>query len=74
MFFTRIENRCSTWRKSRLAARIALRARLGRLSARDRRIARSLVGDQEVASYLVNQAFAGLCARKGLDYHGLVAL
>jgi hypothetical protein len=69
----RIESRCRCWRKSRLAARIALRGRLGTTNARDKRLAKILVKDIEVASYLVDQGFAVLCAEKGLNYHELVA-
>lgn len=69
----RIDSRCRCFRKSRLGARIALRQRLGKVTERDRRIARILVEDHEVAGYLVDQAFAGLCAKKGLNYHELVA-
>jgi hypothetical protein len=38
------------WRKSRLAARILFRKEAGRMTARDRRIARVLAADPEVTN------------------------
>lgn len=52
------------WRKSRLAARIILRARSGRLTPRDRRIGARLKHDPEVTDRLIDQALASLSARK----------
>ena len=43
------------WRKSRLAARLLLRKAAGRLTQRDRRIARWLSQDQEVTDRLIQQ-------------------
>jgi hypothetical protein len=43
------------WRKSRLAARILFRKEAGRMTARDRRIARVLAADPEVTNRLIQQ-------------------
>jgi hypothetical protein len=43
------------WRKSRLAARLLLRKAAGRLTERDRRIARLLSQDEEVTDRLIQQ-------------------
>ena len=43
------------WRKSRLAARLLLRKAAGRMSERDRRIARALSQDEEVTDRLIQQ-------------------
>ncbi|MCW5558307.1 MAG: hypothetical protein KIT22_10810 [Verrucomicrobiae bacterium] len=43
------------WRKSRLAARILFRKEAGRMTARDRRIARILAQDSEVTNRLIQQ-------------------
>lgn len=51
------------WRKSRLAARIILRARAGTLSARERRIGSQLKHDADVTNRLIDQALASLRAR-----------
>lgn len=42
-------------RKSRLAARILFRKEAGRMTARDRRIARVLAADPEVTNRLIEQ-------------------
>ncbi len=54
------------WRKSRLAARILLRKEAGRMSPRDRRLARILSQDTEVANRLIQQGlyFLGIGTRK----------
>lgn len=44
------------WRKARLAARIILRSRAGRLSARDRRVGALLRHDPGVTDRLIHQA------------------
>jgi hypothetical protein len=44
------------WRKARLAARLLLRKAEGRLSERDRRLARWLSQDGEVSDRLIQQA------------------
>lgn len=51
------------WRKSLLAARILVRSREGRLTARDRRIAKVLADDPGVENRLIDQAMAVLKAR-----------
>ena len=43
------------WRKSRLAARLLLRKEAGRVTARDRRLARILSQDIEVTNRLIQQ-------------------
>ena len=43
------------WRKSRLAARLLIRKAAGRLTERDRRIARLLSQDREVTDRLIQQ-------------------
>ena len=63
------------WIKSRIAARILLRANRGSLRSRDRRLARRLAGDAGVTDRLIDQALACLCAEKGVpeaDYHALL--
>jgi hypothetical protein len=50
------------WRRSRLAARILLRARAGRLTARDRRLASLLARDPGVTNRLIEQALLSLQA------------
>ena len=69
-----IRNECrwTCYRKSRIAARIALRQMLGKITDRDIQVAKALKGDKEIAAYLVDQNLAGLCADKGLNYHELV--
>ncbi len=44
------------WRRSRLAARLLLRKAAGRLTQRDRRVARWLSQDEEVTDRLIEQA------------------
>lgn len=53
------------WRKSRLAARLLLRKAAGRMSERDRRIAHSLSGDEEVTDRLIQQGLYYL----GVGHH-----
>lgn len=52
------------WRKSRLAARIILRVRAGRLTPRDHRIGALLKRDPDVTDRLIEQALTSLGARK----------
>jgi len=54
------------WRKSRLAARLLLRKAAGRMSERDRRIARLLSQDEEVTDRLIQQGlyYLGVGYRK----------
>lgn len=47
-------DRC--WRKSRIAARILLRERAGRLTPRDVRLARRFAVDKGVTARLIDQA------------------
>lgn len=51
------------WRKSRIAARILLRADAGRLTPRDVRIGRALGHDPGVTPRLIQQAFHGFHLR-----------
>ncbi len=51
------------WRKSRLAARILFRKEAGRMTARDRRIARVLAADKEVTNGLIQQGIYALGIR-----------
>lgn len=63
------------WVKSRIAARILMRREAGRLSRRDRRLARRLARDPGVTDRLIDQALACLCAEKGLRpaaYHAIL--
>jgi hypothetical protein len=55
-----------SWRKSRLAARILLRKAQGRMTNRDRRLARLLSEDREVSNRLIQQGlyFLGIGNRK----------
>ena len=50
------------WRKARLAARIILRSRAGRLSSRDRRVGALLRRDPDVTDRLIYQALNFLTA------------
>jgi hypothetical protein len=52
------------WRKARLAARIILRSRAGRLTPRDRRIGAWLKTDPGVTDRLIYQAINFLTAPK----------
>jgi len=52
------------WRKSRLAARILLRERTGRLTARDIALGRKLAADPGVTPRLIQQAIYGFKGRK----------
>ena len=51
------------WRKARLAARILLRGRAGRLTARDRRLARWLADEPGVTDRLIQQALSSLAGK-----------
>jgi hypothetical protein len=51
------------WRKNRLAARILLRRRQGKLQERDRRVARALQKDPALSNRLIDQALNGLCCQ-----------
>ena len=53
------------WRKAKIAARIILRSRTGKLRPRDRRIAALLSNDPGVEDRLIDQAMACIQA-KGL--------
>lgn len=55
-------DRC--WRKSRIAARILLREKNGKLTGRDVRLGRKLAADPGVTSRLIQQAINGLRARQ----------
>ena len=55
-----------SWVKARIAARILLRGRAGRVSARDGRLARRLARDAGVTDRLIDQALACLCAERQL--------
>ena len=62
-----------SWIKARIAARILLRQRVGRVSARDVRLARQLAHDPGVTDRLIDQALACLCAERGIqNYHDLL--
>jgi hypothetical protein len=54
------------WRKSRLAARILLRKEAGRMTPRDRRLAKILSQDAEVTNRLIQQGlyYLGIGTRK----------
>ena len=54
------------WRKSRVAARLLIRKEAGRMSRRDRELARQLSQDPEVTNRLIQQAlyFLGIGPRK----------
>jgi hypothetical protein len=54
------------WRKSRLAARILIRKEAGRMTDRDRVVARALSQDEEVTDRLIQQGlyFLGIGNRK----------
>ena len=62
-----------SWVKARIAARILLRNRAGRVSVRDARLARRLARDPGVTDRLMDQALACLCAELRLgNYHDLL--
>ena len=62
-----------SWIKARIAARILLRQRVGRVSARDVRLARRLAHDPGVTDRLIDQALACLCAERGIqNYHDIL--
>jgi len=52
------------WRKSRIAARILLRERGGKLTKRDVVLGRKLAGDKAVTPRLIDQAIHGIRGRK----------
>jgi hypothetical protein len=56
----------TSWRKSRLAARLLLRREAGALGPRDRALARRLASDPDVNNRLIQQAlyFFGIGPRK----------
>ena len=56
----------SAWRKSRLAARLLIRKEAGRMTPRDRALARRLSQDPEVSNRLIQQGlyFLGIGPRK----------
>jgi len=54
----------TSWRKSRLAARILLRAETGRITSRDIVLGRRLAADQSVTPRLIQQALHGFKGRK----------
>ena len=62
-----------SWVKARIAARILLRDREGRVSPRDARLAQRLARDAGVTDRLIDQALACLCAERHLgNYHDLL--
>ena len=52
------------WRKSRIAARILLRAEAGTLTARDVAVGRQLADEKGVTPRLIQQAIYGFQGRK----------
>lgn len=58
------------WVKSRIGARILLRAEAGKLTARDIRLARRFGSDRGVEDRLIDQALA--CIRAEKREHGLL--
>ena len=56
-----------SWVKARIAARILLRQRSGRVSPRDARLAHQLAHDPGVTDRLIDQAMASLCAQRRTD-------
>ena len=52
------------WRKNRLAARIILRRKNGKLSQRDIQVARHLQSDRALSDRLIDQALNSLQARR----------
>lgn len=62
-----------SWVKARIAARILLRQRAGRVLPRDARLARRFAEDPGVTDRLMDQALACLCAGCGIqNYHDLL--
>jgi len=62
-----------SWVKARIAARILLRERAGRVSARDARLAQRLARDVGVTDRLIDQALACLCAERRMgNYHDIL--
>jgi hypothetical protein len=62
-----------SWVKARIAARILVRQRTGRASARDARLAQSLARDAGVTDRLIDQALACLCAERRMgNYHDIL--
>src|SRR5256885_10428224 len=59
--------RDTSWVKARIAARILLRQRDGKVTARDRRLGPLLGEDGAVTDRLIDQALASICAQKGLS-------
>ena len=60
--------RDASWVKARIAARILIRQRRGKVFSRDKRLARILADDRAVTDRLIDQAIASICAQKGLNY------
>ena len=56
-----------SWVKARIAARILLRQRTGRVLPRDCRLARRLAGDPGVTDRLIDQALACICAEQKIS-------
>ena len=54
----------TSWRKSRIAARILLREEAGTLTARDVALGRRLANDFEVLPRLIDQAIYGIRGKK----------
>jgi hypothetical protein len=61
------------WVKARIAARILLRERMGRVLPRDCRLAARLADDPGVTDRLIDQALACLCAEQKIgNYHDIL--
>jgi hypothetical protein len=54
----------TSWRKSRIAARILLREEAGKLTRRDVALGRKLAQDKGVTPRLIDQAIHGIRGRK----------
>ena len=54
----------TSWRKSRIAARILLREDAGRLTARDVALGHKLAMDKGVTPRLIDQAISGIRGKK----------
>ncbi len=64
MQFEKNTKECPIWRRNRLAARILLKAKTRPLSERDRRLARTLLIDDQVNSRLLDQGLAAIIGRR----------
>ena len=61
------------WVKARIAARILMRQRAGRIVPRDVRLAHRFACDVGVTDRLIDQALACLCAERGIEnYHDIL--